>query len=79
MPIPDLKQRYQSVKPKLESSLIKEVLCRKKRYLTNEFSKDNESSTISMKLSDDEILGKVSQDERLLIDFIICCLQLKPW
>ena len=32
---------------------------------------------MSMDLSEDELLGLVSQDERLMIDFIVNCLQLR--
>ena len=66
VPIPDPKPTHKSVKPKVVSSVIKEVLCRKKRPDTDE--------VIDMKLSDDEILSLVSQDERLMIDFINNCL-----
>ena len=74
VPIPDPKPLYPSVKPKVESSVIREVLCRKKRA-----GLADGTTSLSMELTDDQVLGQVSQDERLLIDFIINCLQLKPW
>ena len=90
IPIPDPKPRYSPVKPKVKSSVIKEVLCRKKRHATSagsdQVSKQNSGSlgemyqgntNLSMDLSEDELLGLVSQDERLMIDFIVNCLQLK--
>lgn len=71
VPIPDPKPRYTGGgKPKEASSIIKEVLCRKQR---------DDASQISLRLSDDDILGQVSQEERLMVDFIMNCLELKPW
>ena len=72
-PIPDPKPRYPSVKPKVESSVIREVLCRKKRL-----GLADGTTSLNLDLTDDEVLSRVSQDERLLIDFITNCLQLKP-
>ena len=36
------------------------------------------NTNLSMELGEDELLGLVSQDERLMIDFIVNCLQLRP-
>ena len=71
MPIPDPKPVYKAVKPKVISSVIKEVLCRKKRPGTP-------NEVLDLLLSDEEVLNRVSQDERLMIDFIDNCLQLRP-
>ena len=72
VPIPESKPRFTSVKAKQQSSIIKEVLCRKKRPTINE------EKMFDLQASDEEVLSRVTQDERLMIDFIINCLQLKP-
>lgn len=51
-PIAEVKPKYASVKPKVESSIIKEVLCRKKRTKNGD--------ALSLELTDDEVLGLVS-------------------
>ena len=53
VPIPDAKPRYASVKPKTESTITKEVLCRKKRATTE----GRESLTLGMDSTEDQILA----------------------